>query len=212
MLYKRKSKGHKRLRRFILTLIILVSGCVALFETQAIPFTAKCVKKQSKTISASIINREALRVLDKYSFKYSDLADIKYSGNGGVQSVSAQSLNINKLKAEITLAVQKELDKHRSYSFSLPLGAFTDITLLSTLGPSVELSFILTGSVNCKLKSSFESCGVNQTVHHIILTVTTEIITISPEYREQTKFSTDFEVAQTVIVGNVPSTFADIVR
>ena len=212
MLYKRKSKVHKRLRRFILTLVILVSGCIALFETQAIPFTAKCVKKQSKTVSASIINREALRVLDKYNFKYSDLADIKYSENGGVQSVSAQSLNINKLKAEITLAVQKELDKHRSYSFSLPLGAFTDITLLSTLGPSVEISFILTGSVNCKLKSSFESGGVNQTVHHIILTVTTEIITISPEYREQTKFSTDFEVAQTVIVGNVPSAFADIVR
>ncbi|MBR1730885.1 MAG: hypothetical protein IJ725_00405, partial [Ruminococcus sp.] len=56
------------------------------------------------------------------------------------------------------------------------------------------------------------SGGVNQTIHHIKLIVTTDIVTISPEYSEQNTFTTDYEIAQTVIVGETPSTFADIVR
>ena len=112
----------------------------------------------------------------------------------------------------MTRKIQNELDKQKLYKFSLPLGAFTDITLLSTLGPQTEISFYLTGSVNCNIKSKFESGGVNQTIHHIYLIVNTDIITISPEYKEQCSFSTDYEIAQTVIVGNIPSTYADIVR
>lgn len=213
VLYRRKKRRiHKRLRRLLVFSVILLVCAVILFEAQAVPFTAKCVKKQSKTISTRIINQCVEKILSDSPPEYNDFADVKYSDSGCVQSISANTKNINKLKAKITLAIQKELDKGKSYSFSLPLGAFTDLTLLSTLGPLVEINFILTGSVNCKLKSAFESGGVNQTVHHIILTVDTEIITISPEYREQTRFSTDFEIAQTVIVGSVPSTFADIVR
>ena len=62
------------------------------------------------------------------------------------------------------------------------------------------------------IESKFESGGVNQTVHHIYLVVETEIITISPEYSEKVNYKTDYEIAQTVIVGSTPSTYADIVR
>lgn len=213
MLCRRKrSKLRKRLRRVVFFIFLIFVVLLIFFEAQAVPFTAKCVKKQSKSVSARIINNCVEKVNAKYPFEYSDLASIKYSDSGAVQSISANSRNVNLLKSRITLAIQKELDLQKSYSFSLPLGSFTELTLLSTLGPAVEVSFILTGSVNCKLKSTFESGGVNQTVHHIILEITTEVITISPEYREQTSYKTDFEVAQSVIVGAVPSTFADIVH
>lgn len=213
MLYKKKkSRIHKKFRRLIAVFLIAAVIVTILFEAQAVPFTAKCVKKQSKTISTKIINKCACKVIEKYGFKYDDLSEIKYGGSGDVKSISTNTISVNKLKSKITLAIQSELDKERLYNFSLPLGAFTDLTMLSTLGPNIEVSFILTGSVNCRIKSKFESGGVNQTVHHIYLIVKTEIITISPEYKEKTVFTTDFEIAQTVIVGNIPSTYADIVR
>ena len=212
MLCKIKKTKHKSLKRAIAVILIITAAIVILFEMQAVPFTAKCVKKQSKTISSNIIAEKLEAVQKKIGYTYSDLAEIKYSDSGDVKSISENTIFVNKLKSEVVRSIQNELDKQKVYSFKLPLGSFTDITLLSTLGPEIEISFALTGSVNCKLKSSFESGGVNQTVHHIKLIVTTEIITISPEYSDCNTYTTDYEIAQTVIVGQTPSTFADIVR
>ena len=213
MLCKTKSSAKlRKLKKCLLISAIILCLIVVLFESQAIPFTAKCVKKQSKTVSTKLISKIVDEVQSELKLGYSDLADVKYSEGGEVRSISANTVKINKIKSEITNRIQDELDKEKLYRFKLPLGAFTDITMLSTLGPQMEISFALTGSVNCKLKSKFESAGVNQTIHHIILTVDTEIITVSAEYNDECKFSTDYEIAQTVIVGNIPATYADIVR
>lgn len=212
MLCKVKNTKHKKLRRFLIILIVLCLAIVAVFEAQAIPFTRKCVKKQSKAISTQIISESIEKIQNKIGYTYSDLAQIKYNDNGKISAISENSVFVNKLKSKVTREIQNQLDKQKLYGFKLPLGAFTDITMLSTLGPDIEISFILTGSVNCKLKSTFESGGVNQTIHHIKLIFTTDIITISPEYSEEHRFTTDYEIAQTVIVGETPSTFADIVR
>lgn len=212
MLYKRRNLRFKKLRKvflFSLTVFILT---VVLFEVQAIPFTKKCVNKQAKSISSKIIGSTVNNVINKLNYTYDDLSVINYSDKGAINSISSNTIKINKIKSNIINKIQDELDKEKTYNFSLPLGSFTDITLLSTMGPDIEINFILTGSVNCKIKNSFESAGVNQTLHHIYLVVNTEIITLSPEYSEKIKFSTDYEIAQTVIVGSIPSTYADIVR
>ena len=212
MLCRRKNAKRGRIKRRLIIFILLVVVIIIVFEIQAIPFATKCVKKQSKTVSTKLIADKVEEFQNTQSYTYSDLAIIKYSDTGEVRSISENTIAVNKLKSEITRAIQSELDKKRAYSFSLPLGAFTQLTLLNSLGPEIEINFILTGSVNCSLKSTFESCGVNQTIHHIKLIVETDIITISPEYSEQNTFTTDYEIAQTVIVGQIPSTFADIVR
>lgn len=212
MLYKRRNLRFKKLRKvflFSLTVFILT---VVLFEVQAIPFTKKCVNKQAKSISSKIIGSAVNNVINKLNYTYDDLSVINYSDKGAINSISSNTIKINKIKSNIINKIQDELDKEKTYNFSLPLGSFTDITLLSTMGPDIEINFILTGSVNCKIKNSFESAGVNQTLHHIYLVINTEIITLSPEYSEKIKFSTDYEIAQTVIVGSIPSTYADIVR
>ena len=212
MLCRTKNSKWLKIKRRIFLLILLLALFVVLFEMQAIPFTAKCVKKQSETISTKIIAEKIEEIQNKIKYTYSDLAEIKYSDNGDVKSISENTILVNKFKSEVIRSIQNELDKQRLYSFKLPLGSFTDITLLSTFGPDIEISFMLTGSVNCNLKSTFESGGVNQTIHHIKLIITADIITVSPEYSERNRFTTDYEIAQTVIVGTTPSTFADIVR
>ncbi|MCR5652438.1 MAG: sporulation protein YunB [Ruminococcus sp.] len=212
MLYKKRNPNRKRLKRRIFLIAIGFAIIIFVFELQAIPFTAKCVKKQSKTISSNIIAEKIEKIQSEIGYTYSDLAKIKYSKNGQVKTISENTVNVNRFKSEATRAIQAELDKKTVYSFKIPLGSFTGITFLSTLGPEIEISFILTGSVNCKLKSTFESGGVNQTVHHIRLIVSTDIITLSPEYSERNTYTTDYDIAQTVIIGQTPSTFADIVR
>lgn len=213
MLYKKKlTRIHKKIRKTFFVLLIFIVSFVIMFESQAIPFTKKCIRKQAKSISTRIIGEKVDKSLNELGYSYKDLAVINYENNGKVNSINTNSVKINKLKSTIIKKIQNELDKEKLYTFSLPLGSFTDLTLLSALGPDIKISFSLTGSINCRLKSSFESGGVNQTVHHMYLIFSSEIIALSAEYSEKVIFKTDYEIAQTVIVGNTPSTFADIVR
>ena len=182
------------------------------FEKNAVAFSKKYVKKQSKSISGEIVADTVNDVLEKYDYTYDDLAVINYADSGAVRSISENSIKVNKIKSEVVKRIQNKLDKEEIYTFSIPMGSFTNITLINIVGPDLDINFRLTGSVNCKFKSTFESAGVNQTLHKITLEVTTDIISVSTDFRESYKYKTDYEIAQTVIVGSIPSAYADVIR
>ena len=48
---------------------------------------------------------------------------------------------------------------------------------------------------------------MNQTIHHIRLVVTSKIVTASVDFDREITFDTDFELAQSVIVGQIPTTY-----
>lgn len=202
----------KRIRRYFLITGLLYIVLVILFEIQVAPFSEKCSVKQAKAISNNIVNNAVCEVIDELGYSYDDLAVINYSQNSDVKSITTLSSNINKIKSSVLLKIQKELDKNKMHSFYLPLGSFTQLTMLNNIGPDIEVNFRMTGSAKCKIKSSFESSGLNQTVHHIYLVVTTNVIVLSPEFSAEKVYKSDYEIAQTVVVGGLPSTYAGIDR
>ena len=183
---------------------------VIIFETQVSPFEQKCIQKQAKTISNRIINQSVLKVLKKLDYNYDDLAKVNYSNDGEVNAITTNSYNINRIKTKAMLKIQQKLDKQKYYNFDLPIGAFTQLTILNNSGPNVTVNFKLTGSVNCKIKNKFQSAGINQTIHRIYLVVVAKITVLSPSYTSEKVYKTNYEVAQTVIIGNIPSTFANV--
>ena len=202
--------NFKKIRRYLLLTGILLIILIIVFETQISPFEEKCIQKQAKTISNRIINQSVLKVLKKLDYNYDDLAKINYAENGDVKAISTNSYNINRVKTKSMLEIQRKLDKEKYYNFTLPIGAFTQLTMLNNSGPDVTINFKLTGSVNCKIKNKFESAGINQTIHRIYLVVIAKIIVMSPTYTNEKVYKTNYEVAQTVIIGNIPTTYANI--
>lgn len=60
------------------------------------------------------------------------------------------------------------------------------------------------------LYHEFSQAGVNQTLHRIYLQIDMEISAVLPGFSMQTKVSTNMELGQTVIVGEVPEFFGNI--
>ena len=81
------------------------------------------------------------------------------------------------------------------------------LTLISNLGPQIPLTFCLTGNFNSRIESTFESAGINQTIHHIRLIISSHIVTASVDHSGEMTFDTDYELAQSVIVGESPTTY-----
>jgi hypothetical protein len=63
------------------------------------------------------------------------------------------------------------------------------------------------GSSSAKFENQFQSAGINQTNHQIILKVDVKVSILLPGYTTATTVSTAVTVAETVVVGAVPETY-----
>jgi sporulation protein YunB len=204
LFYKRKKIKFKKLKCILLSFAALFIATVIFCEQQLAEFKCEYIRIQAEIISVNSVCEAVNNSLKKFNYKYEDIANVKCSKDGTVQAITTDSFKINELKADIMLSVQQEIAKIYDVEIDIPLGAFTDITVLSNYGPPINVSFNLTGSFSSEIVSTFESAGINQTIHHIRLILTSKIMTTSLDYSGNMTFSTDFEIAQNIIVGVTP--------
>ena len=134
------------------------------------------------------------------------MCDITYN-NGSVAAISTNAAFVNAAKTYITEHAQDCIDRlSRTQGISVRLGNFTGLVFLSNFGPEIPFSVDSTQTVSCEFQSSFVSAGINQTVHHITVTVYVDLLIYGPiRVGETVSTESAFEIAQTVIVGTVPS-------
>ena len=63
------------------------------------------------------------------------------------------------------------------------------------------------GSSSARFENQFESAGINQTKHRIVLRIDVYVSVLLPGYSAVTQVSNEITVAETVIVGEVPDTY-----
>ena len=141
---------------------------------------------------------------------YDSLITITQDESGKVSSITANSIEINKLSGSIELAIKNELDNYHYSDMTLPLGGLLGSNLLGGYGPKIRIKNVMSGVISVKFYSDFESAGINQTKHKIILKINTKVMTIAPFYSDMQEFENEILVAETVIVGEIPVTYYNI--
>ena len=66
------------------------------------------------------------------------------------------------------------------------------------------------GDITANLKSSFETAGINQTKHSLILEITAEVKVLAPFVSETEKYKNNIVIAETIIVSDTPSSYYNI--
>ena len=125
--------------------------------------------------------------------------------NGRITAVCSDTIVTNKLKNDITLRIQENISGIRSRRTDIPLGTITGYELFNGLGPSIPLFISLSGNVRSDFESTFESGGLNQTVHKLSVKISAEITVLMPLGSYSTNVDTSVLIGETVIVGETPS-------
>lgn len=213
MIYRnRRKKKHRKLKKFIFSVLIITAAVIVFCEVHLSDFRPEYIRIQAEILSVNSVCDAVNNSLKKFNYTYDDIAKLAFSEDGSVQAITTDSFKINNLKTEITKSVQKEIAKVYDNQIDIPIGAFTNITVLSNMGPNIPVNFNLTGSFSSEIVSTFEQAGINQTVHHIRLILTSKIMTTSLDYSGKITFTTDFEIAQSVIVGDIPNSYGNLYR
>lgn len=202
-------RGEKKSRARAPGLLVFLLGALAagiFLEVQLVPAVESLTVNAARQAAVAAVNQSVLEELNTDNITYEDLISLQRDSDGKVQTITTNMAKTNKIKAEITQAVQKNLQQEKIKT-SVPLGTLLGSRLLHGRGPNVPLVVTLKGNVESDFKTGFESAGINQTRHQIYLELHTEIYSFIPGLHTATDITTSVLVAETVIVGDVPQLF-----
>lgn len=167
---------------------------------------------KAKVLSNSVINQTVHKYLQDNNIKYSDLLKINTKEDGTVTSVEFDTVEMTKIKSGIISQIQKEVNAHNVVVMNIPVGTLTGNQFLNNRGPTVRIEMQISSAVYSKISSKFISAGINQTLHQITLSIRSDVYFIMPWYRSSGSFETEFILAETIIVGEVPDAYTNVIE
>jgi len=188
-------------------LAILIS--VLLTDAKLRPAVYDLAAVEAKAVAVKTIHTAVERVLAKSSVSYADIVSISRNNSGSITGITTDIVKLNLFKSQITNAVDDAFISEGITKVSVPLGSASGITFLSGCGPYIDVKISMLSSTQSDFENKFESAGINQTQHSVVLDLATQVILTMSGRRITTDVKTSFCVAQTVIVGTVPNVMVE---
>lgn len=154
-----------------------------------------------------IISEAVNEAIQNGDISYERLISLEKDNEGKITAVHSNMAAFNRLQAQILDIILAKIDQVSARELSIPIGTLTGSALLAGRGPRIRVRMESVGSSTARFNNKFESAGINQTKHQIILEVEVSVAILLPGFTTATKVSTAVTVAETVIVGAVPDTY-----
>lgn len=198
--------------RYLLAAMLIISAVVtaATVNSSLKPIIMKMAQQYGAVAVSNSVNSAVNDVFENASIGYSDIVKLNYSSQGFVTSVEYDTGSVNKLRSLISDRLSSDLAKLKASRIKIPIGSLSNDISLSGKGPSLKVRIVQSSVPEIAIISDFESVGINTVKHDIILRITVKSEIYLPPRREEFSFTQEYVIAQTIIVGNIPSGYADI--
>ncbi|MBE6879795.1 MAG: sporulation protein YunB [Ruminococcaceae bacterium] len=209
----RKSKLRKVIGKKLIGVAFILIGVAVLTYTSVRPNIIRICRYTTEAVITDLILKTINEELDtaEERIEYSDLVEVTYSENGRVTSVKSNTPLINRLKTDLVTVINETLKENRTDTTYLSLGTLIGIPFLQGSGPAVEMRSEPKGYANAVFISEFTDAGINQTRHRIVMKTTVTAVSFIPLYTVETTVSTDFLIAETIIVGEIPESYTHVI-
>ncbi len=197
-------------------LIALMIGCLMLgvgtfyVVKRLRPMICPIAVAEAKSIATMSINTAVNQELSVSEIGYDDLITLEMDAENHVTALKANTMEINKLRASLTIAIQSKVDQIQDSVVEIPLGTVVNNELLSGIGPNIRIQLAPVGFVETDITNSFSAAGINQTRHQVILSVSATIAIVMPAATEYAQVETSIVLGESVLIGKVPQNYTNI--
>ncbi len=206
-----KKTIFKRWISLLITAVIILAAAFIYTDISLRPLIREYARSQSVILLNSAVSKSMSNVLKKEKFTYSDLSVINRSEDGNVQSIEIDTLNMNRIVSEIIDDVQKNISGDEDFIISVPFGTLTGNQYLIGRGPDIKIKTKISAPMFTDTESRFLEAGINQSLHQITLTIKSNIYILMPLYRAEEVISGTYIIAETVIVGDIPEAYTNVI-
>lgn len=192
---------------FFVAFSLIFSSLFFAILTRFKPVFEEKASHAAKTKAIDIINKATDDVF--FDISSPDLVIIDKGEDGKITSVSADTIEINRLKTRLSKSIQEYAENGEESTVYIPIGSLTNFEVLQGFGYRIPVNISTDGFAKIDFDDEFESCGINQVKHKIFMLVSVQVSVVSSVFSRSETVTTEVPVAETVITGTVPTYYGD---
>lgn len=200
------SANKYKVRLFFYLSVITVSlgASFIVFITVVRPIFIQRLQYYGEKTATEVVNNAISDVFSAEGNDFSELISLDKNSDGTVSALKTDTIEMNRLRADITNALEDELTKIDTGYVNIPMGSIMGNELFAGMGPDVKIKIRPVGLISVDFYDDFESCGINQSRHTIYMQASVDVSVITQQVKTTSKISAKIPVSETVIIGNVP--------
>jgi len=195
----------------LICVILIVLIVFVLIDMRIRPVVQTVAINRVRQVATQTIMGTISDQLTANGTSYDSIVSLTKGESGKIVSIETDTARINMINSGISSAITTRLSALSKEKLDVPLGTLLGVQVLSGRGPNVTLKALPTGFVKTQVVSEFNSVGINQTQHRIILTIEADITAIIPGYSSGATTTVTYVIAESIIIGEVPQYYTHVV-
>lgn len=197
-------------RIFVITGILAFVALTA-FDLYIKPTLVRLISYQCQLAAERIISNAVFGHVGDELNSYKDIISFTFDNNGRISALNTDQNKINSLKSLINESINNEIDSISDETVGISIGSLSGISYFYGMGKELQFHVEPKGKADTKLVSKFKSAGINQTIHSIVLEVSVALTPVIAGFGEEVKVDTNLIISQTVLIGEVPDSYSNII-
>lgn len=187
--------------------LILTLVMVRFFSNHLRPVVETVAVSEATNFISVTVAEVVEQCMQEQGLGYDDLMEIHQAQEGGITTVTGQTAAINQLKSQIVHTLVDRLEHLDADELGVPLGNLTGWMLFSGLGPKLRVSIDSVGDVVAEVRNQFDSAGINQTHHQVLMDLSVTVHLFIPGEVSSVTVDTTMCLAETILIGTVPNSY-----
>lgn len=193
--------------RFVLILIIAVLLLFLMLRSRYREVIRELAETQVKNTTSDLTNDAIAKQIANGVIQYDRIVYFEKDLDGRITALKTNMSEINRLKTDILNIINDEILALDTSDIGIPLGSLFLPEFFSGKGPAIPVHILSIRNSDANFVSDFTQAGINQTLHQLTMEVSVDVAVLVLGETGNFSLTSEVVVAETVIVGQVPSTF-----
>ena len=197
----------RRILHLLLAVFVAVSLGFLMLRSRYRDVIRDLAETQVKNTTSDLTNDAIAKQIDEGIIQYDRIVYFEKDLDGRITALKTNMSEVNRLKTDILNLINDEILALDTSDIGIPLGSLFLPELFSGKGPSIPVRILSIRNSDASFASSFSQAGINQTLHQVTMIVSVDVAVLVLGQTSSFTVNSEVVVAETVIVGDVPSTF-----
>ena len=201
---------RRRIRRLLQLLLVLLAAVFLAFlmlRSRYRDVIRDLAETQVKNTTSDLTNDAIAKQIADGVIQYDRIVYFEKDLDGRITALKTNMSEVNRLKTDILNLINDEILALDTSDIGIPLGSLFLPELFSGKGPAIPVRILSIRNSDATFSSKFSQAGINQTLHQLTMIVCVDVAVLVLGQTSSFTVNSEVVVAETVIVGDVPSTF-----
>ena len=201
---------RRRIRRLLQLLLVLLAAVFLAFlmlRSRYRDVIRDLAETQVKNTTSDLTNDAIAKQIADGVIQYDRIVYFEKDLDGRITALKTNMSEVNRLKTDILNLINDEILALDTSDIGIPLGSLFLPELFSGKGPAIPVRILSIRNSDATFSSKFSQAGINQTLHQLTMIVSVDVAVLGLGQTSSFTVNSEVVVAETVIVGDVPSTF-----